>query len=105
MSSESEDVFEPSLRGTPGIRLIRRSQKAKDKGLAGVALTSKHSQETRWISITLKVQPMVNRNEVTYCLLLIGRYQVGANRMRQIGEIELEANALGNTKDMLTNSR
>ncbi|BAZ02070.1 hypothetical protein NIES37_60780 [Tolypothrix tenuis PCC 7101] len=48
---------------------------------------------------------MVNRNEVTYCLLLIGRYQVGANRMRQIGEIELEANALGNAKDMLTNSR
>jgi hypothetical protein len=48
---------------------------------------------------------MVNRNEVTYCLLLGGRYQVGTNRMQQPGKIELEANALGNSKDMLTNSR
>ena len=48
---------------------------------------------------------MVIRNEVTHCLLLGGRYQVGANRMQQMGEIELEANALGNAKDMLTNSR
>jgi hypothetical protein len=48
---------------------------------------------------------MVNRNEVTYCLFLSGRYQAGANRMQQFGEIELEANALGNAKDMLTNSR
>jgi hypothetical protein len=48
---------------------------------------------------------MVNRNEVTYCLLLSGRYQVGANRMQQLGKIELKANALGNTRDMLTNSR
>ncbi|NJM72065.1 MAG: hypothetical protein HC862_18810 [Scytonema sp. RU_4_4] len=48
---------------------------------------------------------MVIRNEITYCLLLSGRYQVGANRTQQLGEIELEANALGNTRDMLTNSR
>lgn len=48
---------------------------------------------------------MVNWNEVTYCLLLIGRYQAGANRMQQLGKIELEAKALGNAKDMLTNSR
>jgi hypothetical protein len=48
---------------------------------------------------------MVNRNEVTYCSLLGGRYQAGASRMQQLGKIELEANALGNSKDMLTNSR
>ncbi len=41
---------------------------------------------------------MVIWNEVTYCLLLGGRYQAGANRMQQEGKIELEANALGNTK-------
>ena len=37
---------------------------------------------------------MVARNEVTYHCPWDGRYQVGANRMQRIGEIESEANAL-----------
>jgi len=45
---------------------------------------------------------MVIRNEVTYCSLLMILYQAGTNRMQQLGKIELEANALGNAKDMLT---
>lgn len=48
---------------------------------------------------------MVIRNEVTYRCSWAGRYQVGANRMQRIGEIESEANALCNDGDMQTDSR
>jgi hypothetical protein len=49
---------------------------------------------------------MVIRNEVTSRLLSGGRIPVvGANRMQRVGEIESEAKALGNARDMQTDSR
>jgi len=49
---------------------------------------------------------MVFRNEVTSRLLSGGRIPVvGANHMQRVGKIESEAKVLGNTRDMLTDSR
>lgn len=57
-------------------------------------------------STALKTLPMTIRNEVTSRLPSDGRFPaVGANRMQRVGEIESEAKALGNARDMQTDSR
>jgi hypothetical protein len=49
---------------------------------------------------------MTIRNKLTSRLLSGGRIPVvGANRMQRVGEIESKAKALGNARDMLTDSR
>ena len=51
MSSASEDVYEPSSPQPSEIRLFALEPKGKRiMGLAIENLTSKHSQETRWIA-------------------------------------------------------
>jgi len=65
MSSASEDVSEPSSKGTNEIRLLRWSQKGKRYG-AGISRYDQQALPKNSVdSIALKVLSMVARNEVT----------------------------------------
>jgi hypothetical protein len=78
----------------PAKRLIGWSQKAKDRELAVSSPTNKHFPLNPVDSITLKVQPMDTRNEVTLsCSQLVDTEQVLTASIEK-GGIESEAKAL-----------
>ena len=107
MGSVSEDMVEPSLIGTSGMKFRRwESQNGQGQGISGVCYSL--------ISVSLKLggeyhperyKPMATRNEVTARILSKQGLRVGANHKLRVGEIWEEANALGNARDMLTSQR